>query len=215
MPEGKTTRKQICELILMQIPHEFHSFMNLLALKSLWKPLDPGFIWQIVVNTSWISIFLSASLLSTNIITDFLSFGIWKMYLSLLFLEKYFDTVSRLWGLLFKLKSGLRNTRIPINYQCATSAWGPEAAPSLRQHHCAGGVLSPAQGPGGAGGIRGELRGRLGLGLGPARGGPCWGVGAGGTPGCLQPQPARDSVNLFTRSLVLTDFQQQTRAGPY
>lgn len=156
MPEGKTTRKQICELILMQIPHEFHSFMNLLALKSLWKPLDPGFIWQIVVNTSWISIFLSASLLSTNIITDFLSFGIWKMYLSLLFLEKYFDTVSRLWGLLFKLKSGLRNTRIPINYQCATSAWGPEAAPSLRQHRCAGGVLSPKQGPGGAGGFGGS-----------------------------------------------------------
>lgn len=53
----------------MQIPHEFHSLMNLSALKSLWKRLHPGFIWQIVVNRiSWFSVFLSTSLLPTNVI---------------------------------------------------------------------------------------------------------------------------------------------------
>lgn len=180
MPEGKTTSKQICELILMQIPHEFHSFMNLLALKSLWKPLDPGFIWQIVVNISWISIFLSTSLLSTNMITNFLSFGIWKMYLSLLFLEKYFDTVSKLWGLLFKLKSGLRNTRIPVNYQMCNISPGPRGCPQPQAAPLCRAGAEPCAGTGRCWGVRGELRGRLGLGLGPTRGVP---AGAGGLEG--------------------------------
>lgn len=39
------------------------------------------------------------------------------------------------------------------------------------QHRCARQVLSPVQGPGGAGGLQGELQGDLGLELGPAQGG--------------------------------------------
>lgn len=103
----KPAKKKICELIAMQIPHEFHSLVNLWALKRLWNLLILV-SWQIVVNILWISVSLSTGLPSTSTMAP-TSFPLESENFITSVPWKYFDASGRIWGLVLKPKFGQNN----------------------------------------------------------------------------------------------------------